>query len=78
MLLLPVQIVAMRGSQQQGCEEEEEVLVAVRMDRCLGLVVATLAVLKAGAAYVPIDPTHPPARSAAAAAAGRGWGRRWC
>lgn len=75
MLLLPVQIVAMRGSQQQGCEEEE-VLVAVRMDRCLGLVVATLAVLKAGAAYVPIDPTHPPARSAAAA--GRGWGRRWC
>ena len=36
-----------------------EVLVGVCVDRSLGMVVALLAVLKAGAAYVPLDPTHP-------------------
>ncbi len=36
--------------------------VAVRMARSPELVVALLGVLKAGAAYVPVDPTHPPAR----------------
>jgi amino acid adenylation domain-containing protein len=33
--------------------------VAVMMDRSAGLVVALLAVLKSGAAYVPIDPDYP-------------------
>nr|WP_218023296.1 non-ribosomal peptide synthetase [Nocardia altamirensis] len=41
-----------------------ETLVAVVMPRSLDLVVALLAVLRAGAGYVPIDPTHPRERIA--------------
>jgi amino acid adenylation domain-containing protein len=36
--------------------------VGVRMDRSLDLIVALLATLKAGAAYVPLDPTWPEER----------------
>ncbi|HEU5023982.1 MAG TPA: AMP-binding protein, partial [Spirillospora sp.] len=36
--------------------------VAVRMRRRFGLVTALLAVWRAGAAYVPIDPSHPAER----------------
>jgi amino acid adenylation domain-containing protein/thioester reductase-like protein len=39
-----------------------ETPVAVVADRCVETIVAMLAVLKAGAAYVPIDPANPPAR----------------
>ncbi|WP_460365526.1 amino acid adenylation domain-containing protein, partial [Actinocorallia lasiicapitis] len=39
-----------------------ERLVAVRMGRTAELVVALLAVLKTGAAYLPLDPAHPAAR----------------
>ncbi|HEX6291019.1 MAG TPA: amino acid adenylation domain-containing protein, partial [Herpetosiphonaceae bacterium] len=39
--------------------------VGVCLDRSLDLVVALLAVLKAGAAYVPLDPAYPAARLAA-------------
>ncbi|MFC7277324.1 amino acid adenylation domain-containing protein [Paractinoplanes rhizophilus] len=38
--------------------------VGVLVDRSLHLPVALLGVLTAGAAYVPLDPTHPPARTA--------------
>ncbi|MFF3256840.1 non-ribosomal peptide synthase/polyketide synthase [Actinacidiphila glaucinigra] len=38
--------------------------VAVLMDRSADLVVALLAVVKAGAAYVPVDPAHPAERIA--------------
>ncbi|MFE9453859.1 amino acid adenylation domain-containing protein [Streptomyces sp. NPDC006739] len=39
-----------------------ESLVAVRLPRSVDLVVALLAVQKAGAAYIPIDPDHPRSR----------------
>lgn len=37
-------------------------LVGIYMDRSLEMLVAMLAVMKAGAAYVPLDPMFPPAR----------------
>lgn len=39
-----------------------EVLAGIFLDRSLEMVVAVLAVLKAGSAYVPLDPEYPPAR----------------
>ena len=39
-----------------------ETLVAVCMERCIDMVVSLLGILKAGAAYVPIDPSHPKGR----------------
>jgi amino acid adenylation domain-containing protein len=41
---------------------EVALLVAVVLDRSLAMVVSLLAVLKAGGAYLPIDPTYPPER----------------
>ncbi|WP_446039248.1 amino acid adenylation domain-containing protein [Streptomyces sp. SID1121] len=46
----------------RGARPEEQ--VAVLMDRSTDLVVALLAVVKTGAAYVPIDPAHPADRIA--------------
>ncbi|RUO41303.1 hypothetical protein CWE22_03755 [Pseudidiomarina aestuarii] len=37
-------------------------LIAIMMDRSADMLVAILAVLKAGAAYVPVDPAYPPQR----------------
>ena len=44
-----------------------EALVGVMMDRSADLVVALLGILKAGAAYLPVDPGQPAARTAAIA-----------
>ncbi|GLZ31991.1 hypothetical protein Lesp02_41790 [Lentzea sp. NBRC 105346] len=41
-----------------------ETLVGICLDRGADLAVAALAVLKAGAGYVPLDPAYPPARLA--------------
>lgn len=42
--------------------DSETPLVAVMMTRGIGLVSAILGILKAGAAYVPVDPAFPPDR----------------
>jgi amino acid adenylation domain-containing protein len=39
-------------------------LVAVELDRSFALVIAILGVLKAGGAFLPLDPSYPPARLA--------------
>ncbi len=39
-----------------------ETIVGISVDRSIEMVVAMLAVLKAGGAYLPIDPTYPPER----------------
>lgn len=37
-------------------------VVGVCLERCADLLISLLAILKAGAAYVPLDPTYPPER----------------
>ena len=41
-----------------------ETIVAVALDRSLELSLALVAILRAGAAYLPLDPDHPPERLA--------------
>lgn len=43
----------------RDCGAGPEVLTGICLERSLDMVIAALAVLKAGAAYVPLDPSHP-------------------
>src|SRR5882724_7523481 len=45
-----------------SCGAGNETLVAISLERSVDTVVAILAVLKAGAGYLPLDPTYPRAR----------------
>ena len=58
-----------RSSNQLARELQERgvdagALVGICLERSINLVVTMLAVLKSGAAYVPVDPTYPPERQA--------------
>lgn len=53
-------LAALLASKGAGAER----IVAVALPRSLELVVALVAILRAGAAYLPLDPDHPPARIA--------------
>lgn len=46
----------------RGCGVGPDVLVGICQERSIGLVLSVLAVLKAGGACVPLDPTYPPER----------------
>src|SRR4051812_42589488 len=48
----------------RGLGAGPEALVGVCLERSADLVVSLLAVLKSGAAYIPLDPTYPPDRLA--------------
>ncbi|HEY0737737.1 MAG TPA: amino acid adenylation domain-containing protein, partial [Herpetosiphonaceae bacterium] len=48
----------------QGLGVTRESLVGLCLDRSLDLVIGLLAILKAGVAYVPLDPDYPPERLA--------------
>ncbi|WP_267874895.1 non-ribosomal peptide synthetase [Shewanella psychropiezotolerans] len=48
--------------QRTGDELAPNTLIALYLDRSIEMIVAVLAVLKAGAAYVPIDPSYPTER----------------
>ena len=49
-----------RSYQERQCEElKPDTLIALCLERSLDMIIAILAVLKAGAAYVPIDPNSP-------------------
>lgn len=50
--------------QIQQFKVQRDMPVGVWMERCPEMVVALLAILKAGAAYVPLDPSYPAARLA--------------
>lgn len=50
------------GTQGQGSATTTDCFVGICMERSLDLVVAMLGILKAGAAYVPLDPSYPPSR----------------
>ncbi len=41
-----------------------ETLIGICVERSLDMIIGLLAILKAGSAYLPLDPTHPPARLA--------------
>jgi fengycin family lipopeptide synthetase D len=45
---------------ENGIEKSE--IIAVKLDKGINLIVAILAIMKAGAAYLPIDPTYPAVR----------------
>ncbi|MFK5984628.1 MAG: amino acid adenylation domain-containing protein [Pseudomonadota bacterium] len=50
--------------QKTGNELNRDTLIALLMDRSADMIIAILAVLKAGAAYVPIEPDSPASRIA--------------
>ena len=54
----------LRMGAEAGCPVEPDALVGLCLDRGTGRFVGVLGILKAGAAYVPLDPAYPPDRIA--------------
>ncbi|MGI8773069.1 MAG: amino acid adenylation domain-containing protein [Acidobacteriaceae bacterium] len=58
-------LLSMSGqASRQGASPDQDLRVALSMERAPELIIAILGILKAGATYVPVDPTYPDARLA--------------
>ncbi len=53
-----------RHAPEQGLTPDEDLRIALSMERAPELIISILGILKAGGTYIPVDPTYPDARLA--------------